>query len=125
MSCASSTTAKSKTAFLVFAIAAASEVNNSAWVIRRRDLQPGTNALEDRPQHLALRLRQPGLSAEPRDIAIRLPVLQLPCIDHLLPFGEKKMLAEFVAADGIRGLSHQFAYDLRGSAIVAGPTWAL
>ena len=80
-------------------------MNSSACVISWRALQPGTNALEDRPQHLALRLRQPRLSAEARDIAIRLPSLQLPRIDHLLPFGQQEMQAELVAAHGTRGLA--------------------
>ena len=93
-------------------ITAASEVNSSACVISLRALQPGTNALEDRPQHRALRLREPRLSAEPRDIAIRLPVLQLPRIHHLLPFGEEKMQAELVAAHGARSLLHQLAHYL-------------
>ena len=75
-------------------------------------LQPGTNALEDGPQHLALRFREPRLSAEARDIAIRLPVLQLPGIDDLLPFREQEMLAELVTANRARGLAHQFAYNL-------------
>ena len=105
MSCASSTTAKSNGGFLLLAIAAASVVNSPACVIRFRALQPGTNALEDGPQHRALRLREPGLSAEARDIAIRLPALQLPRIHHLLPFGEQKMQAELVAADGLRRFS--------------------
>ena len=93
--------------FLLFAIAAASDVNMLGVSDQLARLQPGANALEDRPQHRALRLRQPRLSAEPRDIAIRLPVLQLPGIDHLLPFGEQKMQAELVAADGTRGLLQQ------------------
>jgi hypothetical protein len=74
--------------------------------------QPGTNALEDRPQHRSLRLRQPCLSAEARDIAVRLPALQLPRIHHLLPFGEQKMQAELVATHGFGGFLHQLAHDL-------------
>src|ERR1019366_1627884 len=74
--------------------------------------QPDTNALKDRPQNLALRLREPCLTAEADDIAIRFPVIQLPCINHLLPFSEKKMQAKFVAAHGSCGLSQQFADDL-------------
>ena len=86
--------------------------------------QPGTNALEDRPQHHALCLLEPSLSAETRDIAILLPVLQLPGINHLLPFGEEKMQAELMSANGTRGLLQQLADNL-----AAGdrrrPTWDL
>ena len=112
MSCASSTTAKSKTTFLLFEIAAASEVNSSACVISLRAFSPARTRSKMDHKHLALRLREPRLPAEARDIAIRLPVLQLPRIHHLLPFGEQKMQAELVAADGTRGLFQQLAHDL-------------
>ena len=75
-------------------------------------LQAGTNALEDRPQHLALGFRQSRLSAEAGDIAIRLPVLQLPGIHHLLPFRQQEMQAELVTAHRIRGLLHQLAQNV-------------
>src|SRR5262245_1653943 len=68
-------------------------------------LQPSSNAHEDGPQHFALRLRQSRLSAEAGNIAIYLPVLQLPGVDYLLPFCEQEMLAELVTTDRIRGFA--------------------
>jgi hypothetical protein len=59
-------------------------------------LQFGTNALEDGPQHLALRLQESGLPAEAHDIAIGFPVGQLPRIHDLFPFGKQEMQAELV-----------------------------
>ena len=53
-------------------------------------LQRGTNVLEDEPQHCALRLRQPGLPAEPHYIAVLLPGRQPPCIHDLFPFREQE-----------------------------------
>lgn len=47
--------------------------------------QPSPNPLEDRPQHPALCFLKPCLSAEVRDIAIPLPVLQLPGINPPAP----------------------------------------
>ena len=60
-------------------------------------IQPGDDPLEDRPQNLALRLRQAGLPAEPGDVAIGFPGFQLPGVDQLLPFRQQKLQAEFVA----------------------------
>src|SRR6266536_1703900 len=74
--------------------------------------QTGTNALEDRPEHRALRLRQPRLSAEACHIAICLPVLQLPGIYHLLPFGEQEVETELVAPDGVRRVLNQLVQCL-------------
>ncbi len=100
MSCASSTTTKSKGAFLLLAIVAASAVNSSACVISLRVFKSARTRSKIDHSSSALRLGQPGLSAEPCDIAIGLPGLQLPGIDDLLPFGEEKVQAELVPADG-------------------------
>ncbi|MCY1302863.1 hypothetical protein D9M70_525460 [compost metagenome] len=76
--------------------------------LRHRDqvecLQLDLHAFKDAPQHLALRLREAGLSAKACYIAIRLPLLQLPGIDHLLPFGQQEMQAEFMATNDLAGL---------------------
>ncbi len=50
--------------------------------------QMRTHAFEDRPQDGALRLGKPRLSTQAPDAAIRLPCLQLPRIDDLLPLGQ-------------------------------------
>src|SRR5262249_5554747 len=75
-------------------------------------LEPSSNALEDRPQHLTLCLWEPCLSAETSNIAVCVPIPQLPGIDHLLPLCEQEMLAELVTLDRTRGLADEFAYDL-------------
>ena len=67
--------------------------------------------LEDGPQRSALRLRQPGLSAQALDVAIRLPAVQLPRIDHLFPFGKQKGQAELLTGH-LAGCGGQQASDL-------------
>jgi len=59
-----------------------------------RGMFTGTDVLEDGPQHLALRLRESRFSAQPLDVPIRLPVLQLPRVDNLLPFGDQEVSTE-------------------------------
>src|SRR5262245_52655996 len=75
-------------------------------------LQPGASSLEDGPQHNTLRLRKARLSAEARDIAICLPVLQLPCVHAVLPFRQQEALAELMTGHGSRSVSHQLAQHL-------------
>ncbi len=61
--------------------------------------QGAAEMLKDRPQDLALVAADPGLAAETRDVAIGLPGLQLPGIDHVGPFGEQEWLGELVLLD--------------------------
>ena len=81
----------------LLANAAASRVNIPASVISFRAFESAPHLLEDRPEHRPLRLRQSGLSPQPRHVAIRLPRFQLPCVHDLLPLGEQEVQAEFVA----------------------------
>jgi hypothetical protein len=69
----------------------------------------GSNALEDGPQYNALHLWKPGLSSEPRYIAIIIPIVQLPRIYDLRPFGEKKMQTKLVAVRTACGVFHKLA----------------
>jgi hypothetical protein len=48
-----------------------------------------------------------GLSAKARYIAIRFPPFKLPGIDHLLPFGQQEVQAEFMATNDLTGLIDQ------------------
>ncbi len=59
-------------------------------------IQGLAHLLKDSPQHCPLRLWQPGFATQPCDIAVVRPGGQLPGIDHLIPFGEQKMQAEFM-----------------------------
>ena len=51
----------------------------------------GPDAFENRPKRLSLLSADPCLSAQPGDIPIGLPSLQLPGIDDLGPFAKKEM----------------------------------
>lgn len=53
--------------------------------------------LEDRPQTGALGFGQTRLAAKAADVAIRLPGVELPGVDHLLPLGQQEVRAELVA----------------------------
>ena len=66
-------------------------------------VQGAADTRKNRPQEHALLFREPGFAAQTRNIAILLPACQLPRIDHLLPFCEQKLLAEFVGANGACG----------------------
>src|SRR5207249_4114643 len=83
-----------------------------------RDQVPGcqtrADAIENRPEDGALWLGESRLSAQARDIAIRLPAFQLPRINHLFPFCVQKMEAELVIADLLRRLSQQIENDFAG-----------
>ena len=109
MSCASSTTAKSKMTFLFFGDCGSQRGEHLGIGDQLARLQPGTNTLKDGPQHLSLCLREPRLPAEARDIAICFPALQLPGIYDLLPLGEEEMLTELVVAERAGRFFHQFA----------------
>ena len=52
------------------------------------------NRIKHRPQRLPLRVRQPGLAAQPLHVAVVLPILQLPRINDLLPFAEQESLTK-------------------------------
>ena len=52
--------------------------------------------LAQTPNIAALRISR-CLPAEPRDIAIRLPTVQLPGVDHLFPLGYEKVERELVS----------------------------
>lgn len=75
-------------------------------------MQTGTHPLEDGPQHCALRFRYSCFSPEAHDIAISLPICQLPRIHHLLPLGEEKSHAKLMTGHRARSLLHQLAHDL-------------
>src|SRR5262245_52149113 len=70
------------------------------------------NALEDRPQPGALRLREPRLSAEPHHIPVRLPAIELPRVNHVLPFRQQKEQAELVTGRCRGGLAYKATYGL-------------
>ena len=57
----------------------------------------GADLLEDRPQKGALGFGQTRLAAKAAHVAIRLPGVELPGIDHLLPLGQQEVRAELVA----------------------------
>ena len=114
MSCASSTTAKSKGGFLLSDTTAASRLNMPASVIKLPRRQARTDMIENRPENSALLLRQPRFSAQSHDIAIRLPCFQLPRIDDLLPLRQQKVQAEFVATNFSGCCLQEFQhFDLR------------
>ena len=75
-------------------------------------LQFGTDAAEDCPQNIALRLWKAGLAAKADDIAVRIPTCQLPGVHNLFPFGNEEMRGEYVVNAG------------RGQARSVLPTWS-
>jgi hypothetical protein len=62
--------------------------------------EPRSDLLEDRPQDPALSLGELGLSSEPGDVAVGVPLLELPGVDDLLPLCQQEVLAELMTADG-------------------------
>ena len=78
---------------------AASGVNISASVMQASRLR----ALRERARRSTTApragFREAGLPAEARDVAVGLPGLELPGIDHLLPLGQEEVRAEPVLAD--------------------------
>ena len=80
-------------------------VGNSAEYGRRRNLiqrrQRTASLLEYGPQGAPLLFGQPSLPAQAGNVAIRIPCLELPCIDNLLPFLPQEMQRETVAS-GLR-----------------------
>ena len=64
-------------------------------------------------------LGEPRLAAEARDVAIRLPGLELPGIDDLFPFGQQEAQAERVARHGCRGFLEQLAGSASARATIA------
>ena len=110
MSCASSTTAKSKTGFLALARSRPpASVNSCASVIISRAFKPSRT--RSKIDHKTFRCGS-GMRVflpKPRNIAIGFPVLQLPGVDHLLPFRHQKVQAELVAANVGGGLLQQIA----------------
>ena len=62
---------------------------------------------EDRPEHLALLLGEPRPAAEPRQVAVGFPGLELPGVDHRAPLRPQEVRAEPVALDAGRGTVEQ------------------
>jgi len=63
--------------------------------------------IEDGPKDLALRAADPGLAAEPGDVAVLLPSSYLPGIDNLPPLAGQKPRCEMMPRDFGRGLPQQ------------------
>ena len=80
--------------------------------------EAGSDLLEDRPENRPLRFRQPRLSTEPYHVPIRLPRVQLPRINDLLPLRQKKCRAELVVPHVVCGGTQQVLHDL-----TRGKTW--
>ena len=74
--------------------------------------ETGPNALEDRPQDLALLAADAGLATEPGDIAIVFPARELPGVDDLAPFADQKPQREPMPLD-LRGRFAQQRLDQR------------
>ena len=70
-------------------------------------LQARSHLLEDCPQHRAPRFRKPRATAEPLDIAVRLPRYKLPRIDNLIPLGPKEQRRELVITSCLGSFSKQ------------------
>ena len=92
------------------------DADDSDFGQRREHLRPGDLALsfqafpdplEDGPQHLALGFGQPCLAAEACDIAIGLPALELPGVDHLFPLRQQEMRTELVSTHRRAGIPNQ------------------
>ena len=73
-----------------------------------------THLREDRPEYGPLLLGQTRLAAKPRDIAVVLPSLELPRVDHPIPLGPEERRAELVPLDKPRGLVQQLPYLVCG-----------
>ncbi len=68
--------------------------------------------LEQRPEDCPLSLWEPRFSTEARDISIRLPGIQLPRINDLLPLGQQEPPTELVALSTFAGGPQQLVDDL-------------
>ena len=80
------------------------------------ELEP--NTLENRPEHDPLLLRQTCLPAQPHDVTICLPRVQLPGVNNLLPLHDQEMQAKLVSIDFSRGIFEKlldqfFGCDIR------------
>jgi hypothetical protein len=62
-------------------------------------VQAGADAIEDRPEADPLRLRQARLTAQPPDVPVRLPALQLPGVNDRLPLREQETGIKFHAGN--------------------------
>jgi hypothetical protein len=68
-----------------------------------------SDTLEHGPQQGTFSLRKSGLASQPPYIAVCLPAIQLPCIDHVLPLTEQEAVAESVIFDLIGRFRQQRA----------------
>ena len=124
MSCASSTTTKSYGAAARCRASSASRVNIPDSVSRPSALEPVAHPLEDRPQHRALLLRQPGLAAEPAHVAIVLPGPSCQASTTCSHSGEQEVRAGSVRPRCARTPRARSSRSARGGAIRGSPACA-